>query len=328
MATVSVLGEFGAQTPLQSTLGAGVDALDRQQVIQFRQYRRTVLPIDGYVFWVLAGQTINVRGSLHYSSDVEQDDDQTIGVNRLLFTTRDEIAEFNEASPDTMFIGDHRGIKVAFSGRGMRAPEAGIWHYFGNAIYPPFFSQIIDDPADLENVEPIVSNSLPIWLSLTAFGPVYPAYLVDPNITPPYIAVDIDSETTDEWQSLPSYDAGDSYAGGDISLGVPDQSIPGAFFPTASQLVHERVRFILYGFNNQQALSYRSYVLENSLNGDIWGVSEVSPIRDEKRIQREIAAIAMKKTFSMSVNYLQSAVVQISERLIKSASISLTEESL
>jgi len=75
-------------------------------------------------------------------------------------------------------------------------------------------------------------------------------------------------------------------------------------------------------------LSYRSYVLENSLDGDIWGVSEVSPIRDEKRIQREIAAIAMKKTFSMSVNYLQSAVVQISERLIKSASISLTEESL
>ena len=164
---MSVLGEFGSQTPLQSTLGAGVDALDRQQVIQFRQYRRTVLPIDGYVFWVLAGKTINVRGSLHYSSDVEQDDDQTIGVNRLLFTTRDEIAEFNEASPDTMFIGDHRGIKVAFSGRGIdrteRSQRKPDWQAVGNDwLYVCERSRIVDDLREerrIDRIAEIVPNA-------------------------------------------------------------------------------------------------------------------------------------------------------------------------
>lgn len=325
---MSVADEYLAQTPLESALGGGVDALDRQQVIQFKQYQRTVLPLDGYVFWVAAGKTVNVRGSLHYSSDIEQDDDQTIGVNRLLFTTREEIAAFNQASPDMMFIGDHRGIKIAFSGRGARAPEAGLWHYFGNAVYPPLFSQIIDDPASLAGLEPIVSNSLPIWLALSAFGPVYPAYLVGQNIAPPYISVDIDDDTTEEWQAFPSHDAGWSMLNGAVSLGAPAGSRTGFYNPTASQLVHERVKFILYGFNNVQSLSYRDYVLQSSLDADVWGPCEITPIRDERRVQREIAAIAMKKTFSLRVNYIQSAVVQIAQRLITSASISISEESI
>lgn len=319
--------DANAQSEMQGVLGAGIGVLSRQQVVQFKQYTRTVLPLDGYVFWLATGKVINVKGSLHYSSDLNQDADQTIGINRVLFTTQEEIAEFNEASPGSMFIGDHRRIKIAFSGRGQRAPEAGLWHYFGNAIYPPLFSQIIDDPAQLAGLDPIVSNSLPIWLALTAFSPVYPAYLVDPNIVPPYIVADIDSDTTEEWQAVPNYNAGWSDAGGVFSLGAPDTGAPGFFLPTATQLSYERVIFTLYGFNNTDALSFRSYVLQNSLAGDVWGVSSVTPMRDERRIQPEIAAIAMKKSFVLHVNYIQSAVVQIAERLITSASVTVTSGS-
>ncbi len=319
--------EANAQGEMQGALAAGIETLSRQQVVQFKKYTRKVLPLDGYVFWVASGKSVNVKGSLHYSSDLNQDADQTIGINRVLFTTQEEIAEFNEASPGTMYIGAHRGIKIAFSGRGQRAPEAALWHYFGNAIYPPLFSQIIDDPASLSGLEPIVSNSLPIWLALSAFGPIFPAYLVDPNLQPPYIVVDINSDSTEEWQAVPNYDSGWAIVNGSFDLGIPDNAASGFSFPTATQLSRDIVEFTLYGFTNTSALSFRSYVLQNSLNGDVWGVTAVTPMRDERRIQPEIAAIAMKKKFILEMNYLQSAVVQIAERLIASASIAFSARS-
>ena len=331
---VSITEAAGQQSGLQAALNQGLQSIDHDQTVTFTQYTKTILPADGYVFWVQTGTTTTVNGSIHYAIEKQQNEDETIAINRVIFSSEDEIQVFDSVSPTTIFIGTFDGLQFAFSSQGRFYAQAGVWHYQGDAVYPALSSQLVTSSAGLAALEPIVSNSLPIWLGLTAYGTVYPSFLVEDNIAPPYIVAHIGEEDTE--------------ALAPIALSVIDNSTPARFVEvssgvyltnqtgnqiavaarynqTSSQLMRDRVRFTLYGFTNQQAVSFRDYLFQYSMNTDAFGVCGIEPvIRDAKRTQREIGVIAQKKTFTMDVSYYQSAVSSVAQSLILSASITFS----
>ena len=305
-----------APAQLQAALDAGVNTLSSNQTITFTQYTKSVMPTDGYVFWVANGTTADFTGSLHFITDRHQDEDQTIAANRFIFTALEEVTELNAVNPNTMWIGtwtaDGTSIQIAFSDRGSFYQQANLFHYSGYAVYPALSAQLVASAADLP-VEPIVSNSLPIWLAQNTFAPVYPSFLVPDNVVPPYITAHIDPEGTVALGAFPIL----AWPG----TVIPDSGASPLHNLPSSQLMQDRVKLTLYGFTNQQAIQYLVSLADYSLNTDAFGFCNSPAIRDDKRTQVEIAAIAMKKTINIIASYYQGTADAIARRLILSASV-------
>ena len=314
----------GSPNQLQTSLYQGLGSLSRNQKLVFTQYTKQTISEDGYVFWVAGSATITAKGSLHYSTDRSQEEDQTIGINAVEFTSEVEITELNGVNMGTLWIcpwltPDGNTIQIAFSSRGAYYEQAGLWHYTGFAVFPALQSQLIATLADLP-AGPIVSNSLPLWLDAAAnMGaivgsqaptvPAYASYLIPENIVPPYVVVHIEPEMTKAIQGFPRYSWSQR-------TGTGPYQLPG------SQLMQDMVRLTLYGFTNQQAQQWLSGLIIYSLATENFGFMNSPAIQDEKRTQSEIAAIAMKKTITIHADYNQSAADMIVRQLILSASVS------
>jgi len=313
---------LGRQSVTAATLEAGVDLLSNRQQVRFQKYTKMVVSQDGFVFWVATQQFMIADGSLHYATDRVQDEDQTIGVNQVLLTSEHPITEFNLIAPGTMWIGSWPlgpqesspgvSLQVAFAKRGNFYGPANLWHYSGFAVYPALSAQIIATAADLP-AGPIVSNSLPIWLAQTTYAPVYPSFLVPDNIVPPYIVAHIEPSGTE--------------APGGFPLSIwPGTVIPGPTSPfynlTVQQLARDEVTLTMYGFNNATAVQFYTALVEYSLNSGDFGFANIPAIRDEKRTQPELAAIAQKKSLHISANYYQATADAIARRLILAAGLS------
>jgi hypothetical protein len=304
MATV---GEsVGAASPLNAALVAGVENVAQQQTVEFMEYSRQVLPLDGYIFWLKTGRAFAAQGSLHVAKTLEQREDETLGVSRVVFTAQQQIQDFDAVAPGTMYIGSFGEIRFAFSSQKNFYQQAGIYHYQGEAIYPAMATQIIDDPSTLDLTNVVVSNSLPIWLMLgsaSVFGvtapafPIYPSFLVPQDVPPKYAVAHVGDNDTDALQSAPSFDYENSHF----------------------QLVRDRVRITLYGLRNNEALDFQDFVFQYSLNTDIMGFMSMPVIRDAKRTQREIGVISQKKDFSCEISYYQQRLETVTRQLIRTA---------
>ncbi|MDE2104857.1 MAG: hypothetical protein KGL39_46905 [Patescibacteria group bacterium] len=320
---MSLLTE-SALNGLPISLYAGVEQISEGQTLTFNRYTKATISQDGYVFWVAGGKTLSATGSLHYATSQEQSEDQTIGINAVLFTSEQQVTEFNAISDTTLWVADWQTpggntIQIAFSRQGPYFPQSQLWHYSGFAVYPALASQLVQSASDLP-LGPIVSDSLPIWLALptslpTVAGfqaptiPVYPSFLVPSNITPPYIVAHVEAT-----QALGSFPI----------LTWPGNPSPlTALQPMAdSQLMADTVRLTFYGTNNQQARQWFNGLIQYSLNTDAFGFMSSPAFRDDKRTQSEISAIAMKKTLSFKASYYQQTADAFARRLILSASVS------
>lgn len=303
--------------------------------ITFTQYNRIVLPVDGFAFWVKAdiiapgllwngptpyngllpgnmpgayntGQsfispaaTQTVQGSLHYTTTNNQDETEGFSINRIIFTSEVEIELLNTVNPKSMFIGVVDGIQFAFSKRNMLFRQSGLFHYQGDALYPSMATQLIEFPQQLSPLQ-VVSNSLPLWLTLNQFCPMYPSYLVPEDIIPPWCAVHIGEDDTKALQAWPYLD--------------PDT---GSHY----QLVKDRVRLTFYGLRNAEILSFQDYVNSYSLNSNAFGIMNMPVARDNKRTQAELNILAQKKTMEFEINYYQTSIRNIAQQYIKSALI-------
>lgn len=309
---------------LPLSLQQGINQLASGQTLTFTRYARVVVSQDGFVYWVNAGAAVTAQGSLHYATSQEQEEDQTLGVNSILFTTAQQITQFNAASDDSLWIADWTTpggdvIQIAFSRQGPYFPQSQLWHYAGFAVYPALASQLIQSLADLPT-GPIVSDSLPIWLALptslaAVIGaqapvvPVYASFLIPSNIVPPYIAAHVEPGGTKALQPFPSYNWS----------GV--NPVSGVYALPDSQLMQDMVRLTFYGLTNQQARQWLSALIQYSLDTDAFGFQTPVAFQDEKRTQSEITAIAMKKTLTLRVSYYQSTADALARRLILSASL-------
>ncbi|OYY59038.1 MAG: hypothetical protein B7Y55_01120 [Polynucleobacter sp. 35-46-207] len=298
--------------PLAASLAAGLNSLSGNQSVVFNQYARSVLPTDGYVFWVSNGVSITVNGSLHQIIGQNQNEDETMSINKILFTSTQEVTQFNGINSGLLWVGewlsDGVTLKVVFNDTASIYQQSGLWHYSGDTVYPALQSQLIASAADLPS-SPIVSNSLPIWLAQNSFAAVYPSYLVPSNISPPYIVAHIPPEDTKPIQQFPVY----------VSPGVLSGS--NNYLMPSTQLMIDKVELTLYGFNNQAAIQYLSSLMDYSLNTDDFGFCNSPVIQDEKRKQSEISVLAMKKKITILASYYQETSDAVARRLILSSAL-------
>lgn len=321
---------------LGSDLQAGVDAISESATVTFTKYVRLVLPLDGTIFWIRADMlstgalynaaqynkfafnqypkiitpapTVVAKGSLHYATNMQQEEDHTFSVNRVVFTSEQPITDLNEIGPTVLFIGVIRGVKFAFSERGSFYWQSRLWHYRGAAIYSDMYPQIIDSLAGLDTRNVVVSNSLPAWLAFNGYNntkyggfanPVtlYPSFLVPPNLIPPFGSVHIPPESTQALAAAPEITQNSSHY----------------------QLTSERVKITLWGTRNFNAMDFIDAVNQYSLDTDVIGIMNIPTIRDEKRTQVELAAIAQKKSVEYEISYTQQAVRDIALQYITNA---------
>lgn len=312
---------------MRSALDAGLDVVDLNQTVTWTQYRRVVLPADGFVFWVRAvilspgaqvnsfvvnsvtpnqapasipAPTFEAQGSLHHTTINRQDADESFSVNRMIFTSKTPVNDLNEIAPDTLYLATTNGQRFAFSSRSMWYRQAGLYHYSGDAVYPALETQIIDYPNQLNQRDVVVSNSLPIWLGLNQFFPIYPSFLVPDNIRPPYASVHIGEDDTYPMQSAAMHD----------STG------------TRWQLARDVVRVTTYGVRNDTVMDWLDAVNLYTLgNPDVLGIMNSPVPRDAKRGQTEISTLAQKKVITFEANYYQSRVRTLARQLITKALI-------
>lgn len=293
------------QSQLEASLKAGLDVISQSQTITFTRYVKKILPLDGFVFWVrgdlvsppLTPLTVTVKGSLHRTAINNQAEDATYGQNRIVFTSVANVDEFNTIAPTEMLLGSFDGVRFSFNSLTMFYKQAGLYHYVGDAVYSFMESQIIDTVDQLNALDLVVSNSLPIWLTLDDVVPVYPSFLVLDNIPPPYAAIHVDPSQTQAIQSVPRIDDTSSHW----------------------QLVQDHVRITLYGLDNVKSLQFQDYILGYMLNdGAGMGLMNMPVIRDDKRTQSEINVIAMRKTIEFDVSYYQASIYAIARKYILS----------
>ena len=322
-----------AKSQLGSGLAQGVETISGSEQITFTLYVKLVLPLDKYVFWVNASlltdsaifnasqynallynnypegvppRQLVAKGSFHFSSDVQMLEDRQSVFNHTIFTSLIEISDFNLINPQFMYVAEYEGIKFAFNRRENFYKQADLYHYRGDALYSVMDTQLIDTMTGFDTTSVIVSNSLPIWLALNQFFPMYPSYLVDQNIPPVYAAVDIAPANTIALQDFPLLD--------------PDSN--------PWQLVKDTVKITIYGIRNHEALNFVQYILDYSRNTDNIGLMNMPVMRDEKMTQSELGILAQKKTITFEVSYYQTTVNNIARQLIEEAFISITPSTI
>lgn len=321
-----------SQSELAALLAQGIEELDLQQVVEFKEYRRSVLPLDGYVFWIPAGE-IRVQGSLHHMQEIIQNTDETIGLAGVTFTTQQRIEQFSNAPIDSIFVATRGQFRFAFSRQNGYFDAASLWHYQGHSIYPAMASQLLDDPAWLDPNRAVVSNSLPIWLALSSYASpylggfsnqlqLYPSMVVPPNLTPPYGVIDIPEEATRALQSVPQVIRAQVQATDSDGEPIVDSEGDPVLIPKRifSQLMADRVRLTLYGLQHAQAANFYGAVMEYIGMQGPMGLLSVSGLRDGKRGQTELQAIAMQKHLDLEVSYQMAHVESVARQLITSAS--------
>ena len=309
---------------LKGTLGAGIDTLSQGFQLTFVKYVKVILPLDGFVFWVRASllsgtaqfnafqfnsvqlnqaktvvkgaNLVTVKGSLHHSILNRQDEDQAVAVNHMIFTTETEIADLNSVSPTVMYIATIDGERFSFSERRAFYKQAEVYHYEGDAIYPTMETQIIDSVEALDFRNVIVSNSLPIWLTLNKFMPVYPSYLIPDNSEPPFASVHIDPRQTRPLQMAPAIDR----------------------YSNHWQLAEDTVNITIFGLRNFNVLDYIDYVYQYMLDTDVMGLTAAAVPQDDKQWQTEISVLAMKKTIEFKVSYNQVRIRDVLRQFITS----------
>jgi hypothetical protein len=317
--------------PIHDALTAGVDVLGQHETVKFYPYIRKVLPYDGFIFWLNArllsnkqlaevglpsDEPVEVLGSLHYAMQSVQAVDETIVVRKVDFTATEEVDAFAQITPRVMYVATWEtglgAFRFTFSTRNAYYVQAGLHHYVGDAIYPVFEAQLIDDISQFDE-RTVVSNSMPIWLAMMAgvpFSPainpppgieMFPAYLVPDNLVPPYIAVDIPPSSTRAVQASPRL----------LRTG------------SRVQLCTERVTLTTYGLRNDEAADLLDYIFSYSEVTNLIGVLNMPVLRDERRIQLELTALAQKKSVEIEISYNQQRLRDIVRQMIDAATFTV-----
>lgn len=286
----------------------GLETLSFDQEMRFDKYTRVVLPLDGYIFWQPMEESVSVKCSFHFSQEIQQDEDETYGAISVSLTSFEPVVEFEAMPPDTLYVGQIRGVKFAFfTQTGFYGP-AKLWHYMGRSIPPVMLPQLLDTPGAIDAAQPVTSNSLALWIAANTyklpplyFGlpkgfTLYPADMVPPNLAPPYGVVKI--EDTRPLQAIPGFRGG--------TIGT-------------DQLDADRVRVTLNGLQHNDGVDFLSAILAYSRYSDNFGLMNSTTVTDGSRKEASLQAVGMQKFILMEVSFKQSRVNDITRALIKKA---------
>lgn len=319
---MSFVSEQQSSTPLNDALVAGLDSIRYGQTLTFSPYVRVTLPLDGFVFWLAyslvsadtlaslglpaeAPPELQVNCSVHMSTEIEQNEDESLDLSRITITSESEVRPFHDTDVNLLWLSSFSGVRFSISSRTGYYEQANLHHYKGSTIYPVMMSQIIDSADQLQLSDQILSNSTPLWLSIVndlARYPwvpgfsfkLYPRYLLPDNRVPPYGVI------------MPIEGSQRAVSAGPL------------FSDTMSRdaYVRESVDIILYGCNNKAASDFLDTMLLIAMNKPYFGINNSPVIADESRPQSEINVLAQKKRISFEVNYYQSQARDMAIRLI------------
>lgn len=309
----------------QIALENGLKVLSDNQQVLFTRYVRLVLPADGFIFWVkkslirqsngainnfmLNSVPINdsriitepddsfyVEGSFHYSTENVQETSRVYGRNIVVFTTTSDIDDFNNIGESELLIGTFDDVQFAFSSRGKFYRGAGLFHYTGEAINPIMRSHVIDSLEQVQTIQ-VVNDSLPIWMLLNKYAPVYPAYRGLQNARPPFMSVEIIDSVP--LQQAPFIDKDNN----------------------RDQLCKDTVEITCYGLDNNAVLDYIHYVVREQALIPFSGFGICNtPISKTVNIpQSELNVTANTKKITFEINYYQSRTIDIARQLILEA---------
>ncbi|WP_244143033.1 hypothetical protein [Burkholderia multivorans] len=308
-------------------LKAGVRTISHNQQLTFTLYQQYVLPLDGMVYWIRqADTTFTVQGSLHVTNEQQQRPSESYAQNTVIFTSLDVVSKFQDIAPSTMWVCEYDGMLFAFNRRTMRYWQTDLNHYAGTAVFPTMRTQFLDSNASIPTSK-ILSNSIPIWLSLT--GPlsavpgydqplaVFGEYLVAANQQPPYIAVEIQETTSIEPQPR-------KYTFEDDTVNPP------VYREFMSQLKRDRVLLHLYGFDSDHAMAYIDYLMTFFLNqgNTVMGLMSGPNMKDVPIIQSEYNIRGPKKTIELEVSYQTFKALDYAITLLRKAQPNFTVPSL
>ena len=233
-------------------------------------------------------------------------EDATYDVNDLVFTSLTEIQPFNQIGSEYLYICTYDDIRFAFSSRMRLYEQADLHHYRGRAIFSKNVTQVVDDPSTF-NPTITVSNSLPIWLYMSNYVPpyptftcpfpLYPAYLVEDNLLPPFGSVCIEKTTTLQMREM---------------YGPRMQS---------ANLCRDAVKIHLYGADNLMADTFLGFVEQYSYDWMTIGMASSPNVKDEKLRQPELRVLGKYKTIEFDVNYLQGVSRDIARQFIEHAKV-------
>jgi hypothetical protein len=230
-------------------------------------------------------------------------------MSRVVFTATAPVTEFRQIGPSVLYVAEFDGLQFAFARRGPFYQQADLYHYEGLALYSVMDGQLIDTIDGFDSTSLVVSNSLPLWLSLNSYAPPYydgfrggqfqliPSFAIPQNLAPPYGAVHVDFAPGRVLQPTPTLDRTLSH----------------------DQLVVDRVRIVTYGLRNQQIMDFLDLVYQWSNDNDLIGLMNSPVPRDEKMTQVEMGVLAQKKSVEFEINYHQTAARNVARQLILKA---------
>jgi len=292
-------------TEIENTLFEGYQQLSGQQKITFTKYVQRVLPVDGWVFWVKASLidgeaapfTKVYSGTLHQSVNQTQEATKTNAVTNIILTANKPIDELKEVSATVMWLGEYDGSKFSFNVQNAFYDNARQYHYAGDAVYVENTPNIIDDIDDLDLENGIVTNCIPVFITLNEQVQIYPAFLAPTNLKPPYATIEV--------KDTRGIAAGQSYNP----------------FEDSGMLQWDKVELTIYGLRKKQLSDFLKYLENQQLVTEAFGMYWLPSVQNENVPQSEINVLTNKKVLNFDVNYTFDAVRSQAEAFIRSITV-------
>lgn len=315
-----MIGDTDNNGLLTAQIDAATATISQGRQFSLVKYTKYTNPADGYVYWLNSGESELVAGSLHNSANQDQQQDETINRNGIIFTTMKPIKSFDAIAPDEMHVlsvtlddpalVDSGPLLIGFNIANNYHEQSGAYHYVGQAVYPQFRQFFIDDVDDFA-ASLLATNSLPIILALGNYidVPLYAAYAVPPNLETAYISVDI--QASQSLQAVPAYYETATQSGTSYYV---------------DQFKRDQIELIAYNVTQAtaQKLVYQICALSDRLG--TYGLANIPSWSEVDRVQSEYGLRANKKGLRMSINYWLSTAQTQLQKTITEATYSLEVE--
>lgn len=273
---------------LEDTLFEGYQKVSGQQQITFTRYVEKILPIDGWRFWVKAELLQNepapfsqvIPCSVHQSVNQTQEATKTNAITSIILTTNQEIENLKEIGQTALLIGEYKGSKFSFNVQSAFYDNANLKHYSGDAVYTENLDNFIDDIDNLDLENGIVTNSIPLFLTLNDIVQIYPAFLVPTNLKPPYATIEVKESKG-------------------IAAGATYNE-----FEDSRLAQWDRIELNIYGLRKKQLSDFLKYLETKQLETHAFGLYWLPSIQNQNIPQSEVNVLTNKKVLTFDVNYV------------------------
>lgn len=344
MATIDEATSQSGSSDKAAGLIAAIALISGEQTYTFDLYKRVVLPIDGYVFWVKASELPNYIGRSEVGALYR----------RTSFGTRLYDALFQQADPTPEQLQRyHFSINGSLHVSQEMHQESETTYVAQNISFTTktqviYFESVAPDELyilTIPNVGRVAFGNQRNRYTLAGLWHYHGKAVYSTMATQivediSYInpTQEIVSNSLPYWLALstpsvpvyPSYlspkNLTPPYITADIKSTEAIQSYP--LYDdqlTQGQLVTDTIEFTMFGLNNSAAMDFQLAVLSNSENGE-YGIQNMPVPVDMKSNQTEFQVIAQKKTMTLQADYYQYKARVFARRLIEQATIQLTPE--